>query len=87
MSFPKRKKVTRNLDWGEDRVLISDFICSLSEMAMKKNSFFSHFRTQRKNQSREKKKKNENPHFREVKAYSKINVKDILTPGIGFSIL
>lgn len=71
MSFPKRKKVTRNLDWGEDRVLISDFICSLSEMAMKKNSFFSHFRTQRKNQSREKKKKMKIPISGKLKPIAK----------------
>lgn len=58
MSFPKRKKVTRNLDWGEDRVLISDFICSLSEMAVKKNSFFLILEhKERTNQEKKKKKK------------------------------
>lgn len=56
MSFPKRKKVTRNLDWREDRVLISDFICSLSEMAVKKNSFFL-ILEHRERTNQEKKKK------------------------------
>lgn len=83
----KKKKVTRNLDWEEDRVLLSDFICSHSHVAVEKeeNSFF--LILEHKEPSKNFKKKMKIPHFREVKAYSKIKVRDMLTPCISFSIL
>ena len=43
---------------------------------MKKNSFFFIYPKKEPNES--KKIKTENPHFREVKAYSKITAKDII---------
>ena len=56
MSFPRRKKVTRNLDWEEDRVLLSDFICSRSQVAVKKeeNSFFLILEHKEPNKSKKK---------------------------------
>ena len=60
MSFPRRKKVTRNLDWEEDRVLLSDFICSRSQVAVKKEekSFFLILEHKDPNKSKKKKKEN-----------------------------
>ena len=80
MSFPRRKKVTRNLDWEEDRVLLSDFICSRSQVAVKKEEKSFFLILEHKDPNKSKKKKRRIPHFREVKTFSKIKVRDMLTP-------
>ena len=64
----KKKEVTRNLDWEEVRVLLSDFICSHSQVAVKKeeNSFFlilEHKEPSKSKKKKKKKKKIENSPF------------------------
>ena len=71
MSFPRRKKVTRNLDWEEDRVLLSDFICSRSQVAVKKEEKSFFLILEHKDPNKSKKKKGEFPISGKLKPLAK----------------